>query len=176
MEGTRKRTRHQNFGLRKACSCPRRRWAKCPHSWHINFKPRHGEGYRFSLDAYFGRHIGSKEEAKKEAENIRVAIRAGTFQLRTGQPPEPVTADEQTLKTVAALFLERFTPPKARDRAASARDAKARLGTVAAFKLTDEQTLCEKPIGAITEDDLEPLLRRCAHGGPPRPRTTTSTC
>jgi hypothetical protein len=28
---------HRNAGFRKVCKCPRRGWAKCPHSWHFNF-------------------------------------------------------------------------------------------------------------------------------------------
>ena len=46
--------RHQNRGLRKVCGCSRRTWAKCPHSWHFNFKPKGGPAYRFSIDAEAG--------------------------------------------------------------------------------------------------------------------------
>jgi hypothetical protein len=49
------------------------------HSWHFNFKPRGGPGFRFSLDAELNRHVASKEEAKIEAKRIRIQIRDGTF-------------------------------------------------------------------------------------------------
>ena len=71
--------RHLNRGLRKICSCPRRAWAKCEHSWYLNFKPRGGPAYRFSLDKHFNRHIDSKTEADTLAGDLRKAIRAGTF-------------------------------------------------------------------------------------------------
>ena len=93
--------RHDNKGLRKLCGCARRSWAKCDHPWHFNFKPPHGRppadwlaetgrdgrprdpqkwpGYRFSLDAHFGRAIRSKTEAEALADDLRVAMRAGTF-------------------------------------------------------------------------------------------------
>ncbi len=74
--------RHNNGGLRKVCGCPRRTWAKCPHSWYFNFKPRGGASYRFSLDKHFNRHVDSKSEAEDLAADLRKAIRAGRF----GQP------------------------------------------------------------------------------------------
>jgi integrase len=157
MNGMRKSKRHVNHGLRKACGCPRRQWAKCPHPWHFNFKLRHGPSYRFSLDAYLKRHVGSKTEAVEEADKVRIAIRAGTFQ-RQPEIPEPATPGDNTFTQVADLFVERFTPPKARDRAAWARDAKAQFRIIAGFKLAEEHTLGEKQIGVITEDDLEAFI------------------
>jgi integrase len=73
------RARHDNHGLRKICTCPRRQWAKCDHPWHFNFKLKGGKPFRFSLDAHFGRHIDSKTEAEDLAADLRKAIRAGTF-------------------------------------------------------------------------------------------------
>lgn len=93
--------RHQNNGLRKICDCPRRRWAKCPHGWHFNFKPHGGQPYRFSLDKYLGRHIDNKSEAADLAADIRKAIKAGRF----GQP---VTREEMTLRQLADAYIERY--------------------------------------------------------------------
>jgi len=56
--------KNRNDGLRKRCGCPRRNWAKCPHSWYLNFQPRGGAHHRLSLDAELGRHIESKTEAE----------------------------------------------------------------------------------------------------------------
>ena len=53
-----KRPRLSNKGLRKLCDCRWRSWAKCPHSWYFNFKPRGGPSHCFSLDKHFNCHIG----------------------------------------------------------------------------------------------------------------------
>ena len=72
--------RHRNDGLRKICSHHHSRWPKCKDAWHFNFKYG-GRAYRFSLDRHLGRHVGTRTEAEREADLIRVAIRAGRFQL-----------------------------------------------------------------------------------------------
>ena len=54
--------RHRNHGLRKRCRCKRKDWPKCPHGWHLNYKPKGGSQYRLSLDREMGRHIDSKTE------------------------------------------------------------------------------------------------------------------
>ena len=46
--------RHANRGLRKVCDCPRRRWLKCLHPWHINIKLPGGEHLRKSVDKIAG--------------------------------------------------------------------------------------------------------------------------
>ena len=93
--------RQHNNGLRKICGCPRRTWAKCPHGWHLNFKPRHGQAYRLSIDRYLGRHVDSKTEADTAADNIRQAIREGAFGL-------PAPRAQLTLRDLADLYLERW--------------------------------------------------------------------
>ena len=91
---------HQNGGLGKRCACPRRHWAKCRHPWHFAFKWK-GVHHRFSLDRQCGRHIDSRTEAEKEADQIRVAIREGRF----GQP---TPRREMTLRQLADTYLERY--------------------------------------------------------------------
>ncbi len=102
--------RHDNKGLRKLCTHPRRQWAKCEHPWHFNYKPSdparrnsHSKdgGYRFSLDKHLGRRIDSKTDAETEAERIRLAIKEGRF----GQA-EP--RQEMTLRQLADVYLERY--------------------------------------------------------------------
>ena len=53
-------SRHRHNGIRKICHCPRRSWAKCPHSWHFNFKLPGGPGIRFAVDTEVGKHIEAK--------------------------------------------------------------------------------------------------------------------
>src|SRR5439155_24955318 len=78
--------KHRNGGIRKRCPCHRRNWAKCPHGWHLNYRPKGGPDYRLSLDREVGRHIDSKTEAQAEAERIRTEIRSGTFRRRDDRP------------------------------------------------------------------------------------------
>jgi integrase len=77
--------REANDGIRKVCGCARRRWAKCQHPWHFNFKWRDTH-YRFSLDRQLGRHVDRKSEARAEADKLRALIRAGEF--GTGTKPQ----------------------------------------------------------------------------------------
>jgi hypothetical protein len=94
--------RHQNHGLRKRCDCPRRTWAKCRHSWWIDYKPRGGtRHYQFSLDRHLGRHIDSKTAAEAEAAALRVSIDRGTFRAPGDEAPVPLGA-----LTVAHLLAE----------------------------------------------------------------------
>jgi len=112
--------RHANKGLRKICTCARRTWSKCAHSWYLNFKPRGGKAYRLSLDKYLGKHIDSKTKAEIEAEKIRTAIRAGGF----GQP---APRQEMTLRQIADTYLERYV---AVERAATAVAFTGALATI----------------------------------------------
>jgi integrase len=146
-------TRHHNDGLRKICACPRRQWAKCRHPWHFSFKWQDIH-YRFSLDRYLGRRLAGKTEAEGEAERIRTEIRAGRFGERV-----PTEASGTTLETFAERFLERFQPRKARDRARWEYEAAIRFRAVNAHVFDDGQRLGAKPLGAITEDDLEAFMQ-----------------
>jgi hypothetical protein len=73
--------RHRSDGLRKRCSCKRKDWPKCPHGWHLNYKPKGGPQCRLSLDREAGRHIDSKTKAIEEAEHIQISIRNDTFHV-----------------------------------------------------------------------------------------------
>src|SRR5262245_52507939 len=83
------RMRHRNHGLRKRCTCPRKVWPKCSHSWYLNFKPKGGPHYQLSLDREVGRHVDSKSEAQDVAGDIRKAIRDGTFRIPIAQASPP---------------------------------------------------------------------------------------
>jgi hypothetical protein len=99
--------RQQNHGIRKLCGCTRRQWPKCAHPWHFNYKPKDGAAYRFSLDVELGRRLEGKTEAAKVAEDIRTAIRAGTFRRRYDAPLPATTPDAITLAAFGATFLGR---------------------------------------------------------------------
>ncbi len=113
-------TRNHNGGLRKVCGCPRRTWAKCPHSWYLNFKPAGGPSYRLSLDKHHGKHIDNKTDAEAEAEKIRIAIREGHF-------GKPAPRQDMTLRGLADLYEERYV---AVERAATASNFKSELNVI----------------------------------------------
>lgn len=89
-------TRHRNNGIRKTCGCPRRGWAKCPHSWRLNYK-----NVRIAIDRLAGRHIESKTEAEELAAEARKQIRNGTF-------GRPAPRQAMTLQELVDLYLERY--------------------------------------------------------------------
>src|SRR5262245_56354434 len=93
-DGTvRELTVHANDGIRKLCACGRRKWPKCAHPYHFNFRWIDGD-YRFSLErrvervvrkatkrgrltwvrdlATLGDRIQTKTDAAGEAERLRV--------------------------------------------------------------------------------------------------------
>jgi integrase len=150
------RPRHRNGGVRKVCGCPRRQWPKCRHGWYMNYKPKGvGQSYRLSIDAYVGKHVEGKTEAAKVATGIKASIDAGTFKTRkeaaadsvrqAGSPP--TSADAITLAAFGQTFLERA------GKGATANN-RACLSKLTAFPMGNG-TLGGKPLGAITEDDVE---------------------
>jgi integrase len=96
-------TRHQNHGIRKLCDCRRANWPKCKHAWYLNFKPRGGPAYRFSLDVEAGKHLETKEDAVAEADRIRNEIRDGSFvRAADRRKVEAATKAEAEAAAVAA--------------------------------------------------------------------------
>lgn len=144
------RKRNQNRRLRKICDCPRRKWAKCPHSWHFNFKPKGAPGYRFSVDSEAGKHIEPKGEAEALADNWRTAIRAGTFRrAHEIAPVETVAASNVVTleKFGKAYFERRGKPANAGDRSYMAR--------LVAFTPDGGRVIGQMALTDITEDTIE---------------------
>jgi integrase len=147
------RKRHHNGGIRKVCGCARTKWAKCPHGWHLNFKPKGGPSYRLSLDSYVGRHLKGRTEAQGEAEKIRTLIREGKFSPRpeSATLPAPVTPTETiTLSSFWATYEQRLGRPVTEN----SRSCYAQL---CAFPL-DGRPFGEKALAAVTEDDVEVFM------------------
>lgn len=144
-------TRHQNRGLRKVCGCARRTWAKCPHSWHFNFKVKGGASYRFSVDSEAGKHIESKTDAEGLADGWRTAIRNHTFRRRAEAPSDTpaVQADAVTLESFGKTYAERLGKPVSANHQACFKQfiAYTAPGTAIAFGA--------RPLAAFTEDDIE---------------------
>ena len=112
--------RHRNRNLFKRCDCPRRTWARCPHSWWTNFKPKGGPAYRISLDKHAGEHVDRKAAAEDLATTIKTAIQKGTY--GTTAP-----LSEMTLTRLVDTYLERYVDVQ---HAATAADFRAGLRVV----------------------------------------------
>ena len=150
---------HRNAGLRKICSCPRRGWAKCAHPWHFNFCWK-GTPYRFSLSRFTGKDIVSKSDAETLADEIRGKIRAGTFKVpattRPAGQPEAVKPRIVSFETFARLFIERYSKDRGK---ASWRDDEYMIKQLVSFRVIDNCLLGEKPVQAVTEDDMEAFVK-----------------
>jgi integrase len=146
--------------VRKCCTCPRRRWSKCPHAWNFNFKLRGGRSFRFSLDAELDRHIETKEEALTAADQIRDQIRAGTFvraaERRRNAGEVAATAGAVTFEQFAEIYVKRVS--EVRERNTSWKNDRSQFAQMAKFELENHSRFGTKPIRDITEDDLEALV------------------
>lgn len=148
--------RHVNRGLRKICECSRRTWAKCPHSWHFNFKPKGGAAHRFAVDAEAGKHIASKTTAEALADDWRTAIRAGTFRRQSAAVPAaaatlPATTDAviTTMERFGGIYTERLGRPVSVNHQAC-------FKRFLTFRAPGESiAFGARPLTAFTEDDLE---------------------
>jgi integrase len=142
---------HDNNGLRKRCGCPRRKWASCSHPWHFSFKWKDTH-HRFPLDKYAEHPIRTKDDARTEAERLRIAIRGGNF--------PPVSVNSSVAATAADLTFETFGEKWREHGRADQSDSqkaneKAYLKQLCVLKVSDAATLGQFPIGRITEDDVE---------------------
>jgi hypothetical protein len=99
--------RHKNENIRKLCRCARSNWPKCDHPWHFNFKlpGKNGEIFRFSLARELDRPIKSKTEAQVARDEIKAAIRKGTFRRRGSEGVVDVAA--MTVCDLMKLYGER---------------------------------------------------------------------
>jgi integrase len=148
--------RHRNDGLRKICGCPRRRWTECPHSWHLNYKPRGGKAWRLSIDREVGRHVAARDVARVEANKIRAAIDAATF--RQAAPAQPSAG--LTLRDVTSRYLARHVDvPTRRAHAKYSMQLHVARLVDARVPAAGETTIAlgDKPIGAVMKADIEAL-------------------
>ena len=80
--------RHQNDGLKKRCTCPRREWCRCPHAWFAQVSHL-GRVYRVSLSRFTKAHGETIPATKAEAKNLLTRIRA---EIQIGKPLIPRAA------------------------------------------------------------------------------------
>jgi integrase len=153
-------TYRRNDGLRKHCTCGPRKWPKCDHPWHFNFRHR-GIDYRFSLDKHLGRRIKSKTEAETEAERIRLSIKDGNFGSKPEAPIEHRPPDWPTFVVVAEQYEERHAKPALCKRAVAQHGyARSFLSSVMVPTADGESIpFTSKPFRALTADDIQRALQ-----------------
>jgi integrase len=133
------RKRHDNHGLRKVCGCARRRCLKCPHPWHVNFKLKGGDHLRKSVDKLAGKHIASKEDAKKILDKLRTDLRENRLvTVKRGKhvdvaPPTAPVVDTLTVDQLLEQFITRHVATK--NRLQSIPSARCSQGVVARTEL-----------------------------------------
>lgn len=141
--------RRINRGVRKICGCARRQWAKCPHSWHFNFKMKGGPAYRFSIDSEAGKHIAAKADAEALADGWRSQIRSGTFRRALPAVGTAPAVDMVTLEKFTTIYAARLGKPVTANHQSC---VKRFLAFVAAG---ESVTFGGRALTAFTEDDLE---------------------
>ena len=144
--------RQNRDGLRKICGCPVRTWPKCQHSWHFAYKHR-GKRYRFSLDRYVGRHVGTKTEAREIADALRTDVRRGTF----NKPAMTSSPETVTVERFGGVFVQRVAPEDNRSPSWR-RDYEYKMKRLSDFMPDGTNRLGDLPLRSVTEDTLEAFL------------------
>jgi integrase len=145
--------RYQGDHVRKVCGCRRSRWGTCVHPWHFAFY--FGRPYRFSLDKHLGRHLESWAEARAEADQLRIAIRSGSFNL---VPLLNAMAQTPTRTTLTFSAFADVWKVRVGAALASGKIHGYRLTNICAFKLpgTDPAvTFGALPLDRVTLDHIE---------------------
>ena len=149
------RGKRHNHGLRKRCRCPAKRWPKCRHPWHFNFRWK-GVHYRLSLDRQCGWCIDSKTQAHGEAERIRTEIRNGTFRQRD----DPASVGGPTTDSLETYARRDWLPSA---------ELNLKASTVRFYKDHLENhvfpLLGKRPITALTRKDCRELIAQARAGG-----------
>lgn len=137
-------------GLKKRCDCARRTWETCAHPWFFTFQWK-GHVERGSLG------VPTREAAVKKLDEIKVAIRNGTYVKPNTKKAEPPPAVERpTFAVVAAQYAERHV--KARLVSASTENHNYLMSFLAGVTVPPGVPFPEKPFHLITLDDLEIAL------------------
>ena len=93
------------MGLYKICEHKGRARDRCEHAWWGSFR-----GKRVSLAKWTNREVRSKAEADKALDDLRAAIRAGTFDERGLDPPRETSP--LTFSTFADVYKHRHVLAK----------------------------------------------------------------
>ena len=88
------------MGLYKLCEHKGRARDRCEHAWWARFRQ-----VRVSLEKWSNREIGTKTEAEAIFDDLKKAVRAGTFEKRRAEPEHKTTA--LTFRAFADIYKER---------------------------------------------------------------------
>ena len=98
------------MGLYKLCQHKQRDRDRCEHPWWGSFR-----GVRVSLARWTNADLHSKAEAYAALDELRRAVRKGTFDPRGLEVPAPVTT--LTFREFAEVYIERHVTAKKLSRA-----------------------------------------------------------
>ncbi len=90
------------MGLYKICDHGTAAKKRCDHAWWGSFR-----GQRVSLPKWTNRAIRTKEDADAALDDLKAAIRAGTFEAR-GLQSAPAAAPPLTFRTFAETYRDRY--------------------------------------------------------------------
>jgi integrase len=128
-------------GLYKLCEHKGRARDRCEHAWWARF--RH---VRVSLEKWANREIKSKTEADTAFDDLKKAIRAGTFDKRGIDPPRDVSP--QTFRQLAEIYKERHVFAK-----------KLAIGRTIDWRLRPLiERFGDRPIAEIKTADVEDFI------------------
>jgi integrase len=128
-------------GLYKLCEREGRARDRCEHAWWARF--RH---VRVSLEKWANREIKTKTDADTALDELKNAVRAGTFDKRGIDPPREVSP--QTFREFAQVYKERHVLAK---RLALARSIDYRLKPLI-------EHFGDRPLESIRTADIEDFI------------------
>jgi integrase len=103
--------RRGDEGIRKRCTCGRKRWTTCPHSWHFHFF-HGGREHRCSLSVVARARREPEPQSKTEAclwrDRLRAEIISGAFVDHPESPRRSSTPALPTVGEVATLYLRSY--------------------------------------------------------------------
>jgi integrase len=131
----------QVMGLYKLCEHKGRARDRCEHAWWARF--RH---VRVSLEKWSNREIATKTEAEAIFDDLKKAVRAGTFEKRRAEPERQTTA--LTLRQFAEIYKERHVFAK-----------KLAIGKTIDYRLKPIiEYFGDRPVAAIRTADVEDFI------------------
>ena len=147
-------------GIRKLCGCPKGKWKACKDPWYFSYQWK-GTAYRFNLNRHLGRskHDLSKGEAERTAEEIRIAIRNGTFGAVVEKEEKPQADDGLTFEHWAEHWKKEKGYQLVRPE-----DNDSRIKTISNHRLPSGERFGDRDVLKITSTDIEHLrtARRAA--------------
>lgn len=161
LEGTRM-ARSRDAGLKKRCSCNRRKWATCPHPWWFGFH-HNGVEHRFSLNKETKQDTIDADKAKELRDHYRSLVRAGQCPhcCQPGPTESTLLDTRVTFGYVADQYLAKHVNVDGRRE----NGRKLMAWYVAALKVAEIPTshrgatvkLQDKPIAEVTTADVEAI-------------------